>query len=115
MKKNDIALIVTIVIVCVAGSYFLISSLFIKKQPNEAKIKVIEVVKSTLKTPDEKIFHKDSINPAVQVFIGLEKNEEEQIDKPNKTDKSDKTGKTDKANKTDKPNSKSNQGTETKK
>lgn len=109
MKKNDIALIVTIVIVCVAGSYFLISSLFIKKQPNEAKIKVIEVVKSTLKTPDEKIFHKDSINPAVQVFIGLEKNEEEQIDKPNKTDKSDKT------NKTDKPNSKSNQGTETKK
>lgn len=109
MKKNDIALIVTIVIVCVAGSYFLISSLFIKKQPNEAKIKVIEVVKSTLKTPDEKIFHKDSINPAVQVFIGLEKNEDEQIDKPNKTDKSDKT------NKTDKPNSKSNQGTETKK
>ena len=109
MKKNDIALIVTIVIVCVAGSYFLISSLFIKKQPNEAKIKVIEVAKSTLKTPDEKIFHKDSINPAVQVFIGLEKNEEEQIDKPNKTDKSDKT------NKTDKPNSKSNQGTETKK
>lgn len=109
MKKNDIALIVTIVIVCVTGSYFLISSLFIKKQPNEAKIKVIEVVKSTLKTPDEKIFHKDSINPAVQVFIGLEKNEEEQIDKPNKTDKSDKT------NKTDKPNSKPNQGTETKK
>lgn len=109
MKKNDIALIVTIVIVCVTGSYFLISSLFIKKQPNEAKIKVIEVVKSTLKTPDEKIFHKDSINPAVQVFIGLEKNEDEQIDKPNKTDKSDKT------NKTDKPNSKSNQGTETKK
>ena len=109
MKKNDIALIVTIVIVCVTGSYFLISSLFIKKQPNEAKVKVIEVVKSTLKTPDEKIFHKDSINPAVQVFIGLEKNEEEQIDKPNKTDKSDKT------NKTDKPNSKSNQGTETKK
>lgn len=109
MKKNDIALIVTIVIVCVAGSYFLISSLFIKKQPNEAKIKVVEVVKSTLKTPDEKIFHKDSINPAVQVFIGLEKNEEEQIDKPNKTDKSDKT------NKTDKPNSKDNQGTETKK
>lgn len=109
MKKNDIALIVTIVIVCVAGSYFLISSLFIKKQPNEAKVKVIEVVKSTLKTPDEKIFHKDSINPAVQVFIGLEKNEEEQIDKLNKTDKSDKT------NKTDKPNSKDNQGTETKK
>ena len=109
MKKNDIALIVTIVIVCVTGSYFLISSLFIKKQPNEAKVKVIEVVKSTLKTPDEKIFHKDSINPAVQVFIGLEKNEEEQIDKPNKTDKSDKT------NKTDTPNSKSNQGTETKK
>ena len=109
MKKNDIALIVTIVIVCVAGSYFLISSLFIKKQPNEAKIKVIEVVKSTLKTPDEKIFHKDSINPAVQVFIGLEKNEEEQIDKPNKTDKSDK------ANKSNKPNSKDNQGTETKK
>ena len=109
MKKNDIALIATIVIVCVAGSYFLISSLFIKKQPNEAKVKVIEVVKSTLKTPDEKIFHKDSINPAVQVFIGLEKNEDEQIDKPNKTDKSDKT------NKTDKPNSKSNQGTETKK
>ena len=112
MKKNDIALIVTIVIVCVAGSYFLISSLFIKKQPNEAKVKVIEVVKSTLKTPDEKIFHKDSINPAVQVFIGLEKNEDEQVNKP---DKSDKTGKTDKTNKTDKPNSKSNQGTETKK
>ena len=112
MKKNDIALIVTIVIVCVAGSYFLISSLFIKKQPNEAKVKVIEVVKSTLKTPDEKIFHKDSINPAVQVFIGLEKNEDEQVNKP---DKSDKTGKTDKTDKSNKPNSKSNQGTETKK
>ena len=112
MKKNDIALIVTIVIVCVAGSYFLISSLFIKKQPNEAKVKVIEVVKSTLKTPDEKIFHKDSINPAVQVFIGLEKNEEEQVNKP---DKSDKTGKTDKTDKSNKPNSKDNQGTETKK
>ena len=112
MKKNDIALIVTIVIVCVAGSYFLISSLFIKKQPNEAKVKVIEVVKSTLKTPDEKIFHKDSINPAVQVFIGLEKNEEEQVNKP---DKSDKTGKTDKTDKSNKPNSKDNQETETKK
>lgn len=112
MKKNDIALIVTIVIVCVAGSYFLISSLFIKKQPNEAKVKVIEVVKSTLKTPDEKIFHKDSINPAVQVFIGLEKNEEEQVNKP---DKSDKTGKTDKTDKSNKLNSKGNQGTETKK
>ena len=112
MKKNDIALIVTIVIVCVAGSYFLISSLFIKKQPNEAKVKVIEVVKSTLKTPDEKIFHKDSINPAVQVFIGLEKNEDEQVNKP---DKFDKTGKTDKTDKSNKPNSKDNQGTETKK
>lgn len=112
MKKNDIALIATIVIVCVAGSYFLISSLFIKKQPNEAKVKVIEVVKSTLKTPDEKIFHKDSINPAVQVFIGLEKNEDEQVNKP---DKSDKTGKTDKTDRSNKPNSKSNQGTETKK
>ena len=112
MKKNDIALIVTIVIVCVAGSYFLISSLFIKKQPNEAKVKVIEVVKSTLKTPDEKIFHKDSINPAVQVFIGLEKNEDEQANKP---DKSNKTGKTDKTDRSNKPNSKDNQGTETKK
>lgn len=72
MKKNDIALIVTIALVCVAASYFLISSLFAKKQPNEAKVKVVDVIKSDLKTPDEKVFHKDSINPAVQVFIGLE-------------------------------------------
>lgn len=76
MKKNDIALIITIAVVCVVASYFIISSLFSKKQPNEAKIKVVELVKTNLKEPDPKVFHKDSINPAVRVFIGLEGEQE---------------------------------------
>ncbi len=72
MKKNDLVLIVVIALVCTALSYVIINSLFSQIQPNEAKVDTVEAIDSGISEPSKQVFHKDSINPAVQVFIGLE-------------------------------------------
>lgn len=71
MKKNDIGVIVVIALVCLGASFFIVGNLFFKDGKNEAQVKVVDVIDSSVQEPTEKVFHKDSINPAVRVFIGV--------------------------------------------
>lgn len=69
MKKNDIAASVIIVIVCLFISYFIVNAIF-SNFKNETKIKKVELITNNVTEPNPNVFNKDSINPAVQVFIG---------------------------------------------
>lgn len=72
MKKNDIAMIVVIAAICLIASYLIVSAVFMQNKPNEAKVHVVDLIKSDVADPDKNVFNKDAINPAVQVFIGRE-------------------------------------------
>lgn len=72
MKKSDTITLVVIAIIALMASFFIINALFAQKQPNQAKVKTIDPISPGLPEISKDIFHKDSINPAVQVFIGKE-------------------------------------------
>ena len=69
MKKTDIAMIILIASVSVLISYFVAKSIFGDVYNGSAKVKTIDRIDSTIKTPSSDIFNKDAINPAVQVQV----------------------------------------------
>lgn len=72
MKKNQIASIVLIMMVSLVVSYLVVSSIFNRGKANVVEVKTIDRIESTVEQPQKEVFHKDAINPAVQVFIGVE-------------------------------------------
>jgi len=76
MKKNEIALIIVVVIVAGLASYFLLGSLM--ESPSDAKktVKVVDPISATLETPSTKVFNGSAIDPAVPTVIGDSSNQQ---------------------------------------
>lgn len=72
MKKNDIAITVAIVVVCLFISYFIVNAIFTNFK-NQTKVKKVDLISKDVVEPSPDVFNKDAINPAVQVFIGQER------------------------------------------
>lgn len=72
MKRNQIALLILIMGVSLLVSYFVVSSIFASLNQKDVKVETIDVIKSKIDEPDSLTFHDNSINPAVQIFIGIE-------------------------------------------
>lgn len=70
MKKSDIILIAIIVIISLAASYFIGKAVLGQFKQADAQVEVTDPITSTITEPDEKIFNKDAINPAVPINIG---------------------------------------------
>lgn len=69
MKKNDITIIVIIVLFSGIATYFIANAYLSNASSQKVEIKTIEAIKSEIVQPDPKIFNKDAINPAVQINI----------------------------------------------
>ena len=76
MKKTDIVLIVIIVIISLAASYFIGQAVLGQFKQADTQVEVTDPITSTITPPDEKIFNKDAINPAVPINIGDSLNRE---------------------------------------
>ncbi len=76
MKKNDIAIIVLIVSITLAISYFVIKALVGEPQNNIVQAEVVEPISSQLVQPSNAIFNKDAINPTVDIQIGNSSNQQ---------------------------------------
>lgn len=78
MKRNEIALILIVVGVVVIASYAVFNTLFGQAALSPAKVKTTTAISSTLDgiEPDAAVFNKDAINPAVNVVIGDQSNQQ---------------------------------------
>lgn len=76
MKKQDIATLIVIAIVSLIAAYMVMSSIFSQNKSASVEVSVVDRIKSSIDEPSETIFSEDSINPAVQVFIGVKKSDD---------------------------------------
>lgn len=81
MKRNQIALLILIMGIGLMVSYFVVSSIFANLNQKDVKVETIEVIKSKIDEPDSLTFHDESINPAVQIFIGIDNKEQSSKEK----------------------------------
>ena len=71
MKKTDIAMIILIASLGVLVAYFVASNLSFLKLPEQGvKVQTMRLIEDTIADPDEQVFHKDAINPTVEVIVG---------------------------------------------
>ena len=71
MKKTDIAMIILIASFGVLVAYFVGYNLSFLKLPEDGvKVQTIRSIEDTITDPDEQVFHKDAINPTVEVIVG---------------------------------------------
>ena len=69
MKKNDILIISGITVTVGLITYFVASYYFSTTESQSVKITTVDSVKTDITKPDAQYFNKDSINPAVEVYI----------------------------------------------
>ena len=71
MKKTDIAMIILIASVGIMVAYFVASNISFLKLPEDGvKVQTIRSISDEIVEPDEEVFHKDAINPTVEVIVG---------------------------------------------
>jgi hypothetical protein len=70
MKKSDWALIVLIIVIVGAISYFTVSALLPAPNKDPQSVPTAEAITSDITEPNAKIFSADAINPTVRVTIG---------------------------------------------
>ncbi len=70
MKKSDIAMIILIASISMLVAYFVSKSILGDVSNQSVKVKTAEKITTTVTQPDEKVFNKEAINPAVEVIIG---------------------------------------------
>lgn len=70
MKKTDIAMIILIASISMLIAYFVAHAVLGGANSESVKVKTVEPITSEVATPDPSVFHKDAINPTVEVLIG---------------------------------------------
>ncbi|MGB3008814.1 MAG: hypothetical protein WBB33_00470 [Candidatus Saccharimonadales bacterium] len=75
MKKNDIAIIILIVSVCIVAGYGLGRLLIPSDRNKSVTYEYVEPISSDAAAPDVRIFNGDSVNPSVQIIIGAPSNQ----------------------------------------
>lgn len=76
MKKTDIALLAIIVIISLTAAYFVGRAVMGQTKQGEVQVEVVEPITSDITPPNETIFSKEAINPAVPINIGDSLNEQ---------------------------------------
>ncbi len=70
MKKKDLTLIVVVVIISAALSFFLSSFLFGDPEADPIEVEIVESITDEFNNPSEDYFNEDSINPTQLIRIG---------------------------------------------
>jgi hypothetical protein len=69
MKKTDLAMIVFIASFSMLIAYFIGNSIFGGITTEGQKVKTIDPISTSVQEPDETVFNKNAINPAVEIQI----------------------------------------------
>lgn len=80
MKKQDIVTLVAIAAVSLIASYLIMNAIFSQNKGASVEVSVVEKIENGVNEPTDTIFSETAINPAVQVFIGVEGEEAEDGD-----------------------------------
>ncbi|MBQ3468317.1 hypothetical protein IJH19_02185 [Candidatus Saccharibacteria bacterium] len=86
MSKKDIISIVAVAILGTVAAIVAVNSILGDINDKSATFKFIDVVNSSVGTPDPEVFNPDAINPTVDVFVGgcVDKNGNGQLDEDEK-------------------------------
>lgn len=76
MKKNEIAILLIVVGLVVMGMYSIINMLFGTSALKPVDVEKAEAIQASIVTPDQKVFNKDALNPAVTITIGNQSNQQ---------------------------------------
>ena len=76
MKRNEVALILVVVGVVVIATYAVFNALFGQAALSPVKVQAATEISSTVIGPDPSVFNQDAINPAVNVKIGDQSNQQ---------------------------------------
>jgi flagellar basal body-associated protein FliL len=76
MKKNEIAILLIVVGLVVMGTYSIINMLFGTSALKPVDVEKAEAIQASIVTPDQKVFNKDALNPAVTITIGNQSNQQ---------------------------------------
>lgn len=77
MKRNEIALLFVVVGLVVMSTYFLLNALLGQQAIKPVNVPSVDTIANAIKNPpDQAIFNKDAINPAVSVTIGEQANQQ---------------------------------------
>lgn len=72
MKKTDIAMLILIAALSVAGAYFTIGAIPILQPPQEpVKVPTIKKYSKEVEEPSKEIFNAEAINPTVPIIISV--------------------------------------------
>jgi hypothetical protein len=82
MKKNELALIILIVSIAMAATYFTVAAFIPAPGKTPVKVEVAEAIEPTVVQPSKDVFNKDAINPTVKVSIGNQSNQQPFTIKP---------------------------------
>lgn len=63
MKQKDIAVIIIVAVFAGIISFFVANKLFVTPKTREQTAPVVDVITSTMASPDKRFFNSDSINP----------------------------------------------------
>lgn len=74
MKQKDLALIFVVVIFSGVISLVVSNMLFSSPTSRQEKVDVVEPIVADFKTPSEKYFNKNSIDPTQNIIIGQNNN-----------------------------------------
>lgn len=74
MKQKDITLILVVVVISGAISLVVSNKLFSSPASRQEKVDVVEPIIADFKTPSEKYFNKNSIDPTQNIIIGQNNN-----------------------------------------
>jgi hypothetical protein len=74
MKQKDIALIVVVIIVSGAISYFVSNALFSVPKSRQTKVEVVDPITTDFAQPDSRYFNNNSVDPTKNITIGGSQN-----------------------------------------
>jgi len=63
MKQKDIAVIVAVTLFAAIASFFIANKVFVTAKNRQQTSPVVDVITSTMASPDKRFFNSDSINP----------------------------------------------------
>lgn len=70
MKKNEIALLILIVAISFAASFFLVRTIMGSPEKRTVEVQSVEAIKGDVTPPEATTFNENAINPTVEASIG---------------------------------------------
>lgn len=76
MKKNEIALLILIVSISFAASFFAVRALMGNTSGTPVEVQTVDPISSQIVEPEARTFNAQAVNPSVEASIGTSSNQQ---------------------------------------